>query len=161
MNQPRNNKGPKRAGIASAVVLAIAAPFVMQWEGLKTTTYIDVVGVPTVCYGDTGPHVTMGAVFTAEECAKLLDRRLTLYAQRLDKCVTVPVTPYQGAAILELAYNVGVGAVCNSTMVRQINAGAPPTQWCGQLRRWVYAGGRVWKGLVNRREDSLAMCMKG
>lgn len=38
------------AGVA-AVVIATATPFIAKWEGLETTAYRDIVGVPTVCYG--------------------------------------------------------------------------------------------------------------
>ena len=155
--QPSN---VKKMGIASVLTLALAAPFVMKWEGLKTQTYLDVVGVPTVCYGDTGTHIRMGMQFTAEECRRMLDRRLLQYAIQLDRCVATPLTPYQGAAILELGYNVGVAAVCRSTLVRMIKEGRPASEWCKQLHRWVNAGGRKWRGLVNRRADSYQMCIR-
>jgi lysozyme len=146
--------------IASVLTLAVATPFVAKWEGLKTKTYRDVVGIPTVCYGDTGPHVQMGMQFTAEECRKMLDRRLLQYALQLDRCIATPLTPYQGAAVLELGYNVGTSAVCQSTMARMIREGKPASEWCAQLKRWVMAGGRRYQGLVNRREDSYQMCIK-
>ena len=152
--------GVKKVSIASALTLAIATPFVMKWEGLKTTTYLDVVGIPTVCYGETGAHIRMGMQFTANECRNLLDRRLLQFATALDRCVATPLTPNQGAAVLELGYNVGVNAVCNSTMVRMIKQGQPPSVWCKQLHRWVKAQGRTYRGLVNRREDSYQMCIK-
>lgn len=154
------NNGIKKGAIASALVLALASPFVMKWEGKRNTTYIDVVGVPTVCYGQTGAMARIGATYSDAECKAALDAELFEYAQELDRCVHVPVTPYQGAAILELAYNVGTPAVCSSTMVRMINAGEPSTRWCQQLHRWVRAGGRKYQGLVNRRIDSYSMCIK-
>lgn len=156
----QQTSGPKKAGIASVVTLAIAAPFVMYWEGLKTETYLDVVGVPTACYGDTGPHIRMGMQFTQAECRTMLDARLLQYAQQLDRCIATPLTPYQGAAVLELGYNVGVAAVCRSTLARMIKEGRPASEWCKQLSRWVNAGGRKWQGLVNRRTDSYQMCIR-
>ena len=152
--------GARKAGIASALTLAIATPFVMKWEGLKTETYRDVVGIPTVCYGETGPHVRMGMQFTREQCRTMLDERALQYALRLDACIATPLTPYQGAAVLELGYNVGVAAVCRSALVRMIKAGRPASEWCKQLHRWVNAGGRKWRGLVNRRADSYQMCIR-
>jgi lysozyme len=146
--------------IASAVTLAIATPFIMKWEGLETKTYRDVVGIPTVCYGDTGPHVQIGMQFTEEECRRMLDRRLLQYALQLDRCIATPLAPYQGAAVLELGYNVGTSAVCRSTMARMIREGKPASEWCAQLKRWVMAEGRRYQGLVNRREDSYQMCIK-
>jgi GH24 family phage-related lysozyme (muramidase) len=159
MTGQQKTSGLKKGAIASTLVLALATPFVIKWEGLKTSTYIDVVGIPTVCYGETGAHVRIGQQFTEQQCRDMLDRRLMVFARELDRCVTVPVTPHQGASLLELAYNVGSGPVCRSTLVRQLNEGAPPEQFCGQLSRWVNAGGRPWRGLINRRADSYNMCM--
>lgn len=154
-------KQPQKKGlIASVLVLALATPFVMQWEGKKNTTYFDVVGVPTVCYGQTGAMARIGATYSDAECRAALDAELWEYAQELDKCVLRDVTPYQGAAILELGYNVGTPAVCGSTMVKMINAGEPASRWCQQLNRWVRAEGRVYRGLVNRRADSYNMCIR-
>jgi len=150
----------KKAGIASVATLAIAVPFIAYWEGLRTETYRDVVGIPTVCYGETGPHVRMGMQFTRAECRAMLDRRALQYALLLDRCIDTPLTPYQGAAVLELGYNVGTTAVCRSTLARMIREGQPASAWCPQLRRWVFAQGRKYQGLVNRREDSYAMCIK-
>jgi lysozyme len=150
----------KKGAIASILVLALATPFVMKWEGKKNTTYLDVVGVPTVCYGQTGAMARIGATYSDAECKAALDAELWEYAQELDKCVLRDVTPYQGAAILELGYNVGTPALCGSTMVRMINAGEPATRWCQQLHRWVRAQGRVYRGLVNRRADSYNMCIR-
>lgn len=152
--------GTKKVGIASVLTLAIATPFVMKWEGLKTTTYRDVVGIPTVCYGETGPHIRMGMQFTRDECRDMLNARLQQFAVQLDRCVATPLTPYQGAAVLELGYNVGSNAVCDSTLVRMIKQGEPASVWCRQLHRWVNAQGRRYQGLVNRREDSYQMCIK-
>ncbi|ELY4257915.1 glycoside hydrolase family protein, partial [Cronobacter sakazakii] len=30
---------------------------------------------------------------------------------------------------------------------------------CNELKRWIYAGGKKWKGLMNRREVEYAICM--
>lgn len=156
----QKTSGVQKVGIASVLTLAIATPFVMKWEGLKTTTYRDVVGIPTVCYGETGQHIRMGMQFTRDECRDMLNARLQQFAVQLDRCVATPLTPYQGAAVLELGYNVGSSAVCGSTLVRMIKQGEPASVWCRQLHRWVNAQGRRYQGLVNRREDSYQMCIK-
>ena len=160
MTKNTQTAGTKKAALASVLTLAIATPFIAKWEGLKTETYRDVVGIPTVCYGQTGADIKMGMQFSEAECAAMLDKEVLAYAQQLDKCVQADLTPYQNAAILELGYNVGVPAVCRSTMVRMINAGAKPEEWCPQLNRWVKANGRSYQGLINRRADSYRMCMK-
>ncbi|WP_077870152.1 glycoside hydrolase family protein [Shigella sonnei] len=32
---------------------------------------------------------------------------------------------------------------------------------CDQLRRWTYAGGKQWKGLMTRREIEREVCLWG
>ncbi|MED8664102.1 hypothetical protein Q5578_13725 [Escherichia coli] len=32
---------------------------------------------------------------------------------------------------------------------------------CDQLRRWTYAGGKQWKGLMTRREIEREICLWG
>jgi lysozyme len=77
----------------------------------------------------------------------------------VEACIHGYLTPSQWAAVLSWAYNVGVGAACNSTMVEMINQGASYQEWCPELKRWVYAGGEVYGGLVRRREAEYQLCM--
>ena len=150
--------GAKKGGIAAAAVLLIATPLVVRWEGVKTETYLDPIGIPTVCIGQTGPNIRLGQRFSEQECFRMLDVELRQKAAQLDRCIQTPLYPHEAAAVLDLAYNVGVSAVCRSTMVRQINAGAPASVWCSQLDRWIIAGGRKWNGLIDRRADARAIC---
>lgn len=133
----------------------------MQWEGKENTTYRDIVDIPTVCYGQTGTHIRMGQTFTDAECAAMLDAELRKYLTALDRCITQPVTPNQGAAVLSWTYNVGTGAACGSTLVRKLNAGAPTSEWCGELLRWNRAGGKVVRGLTLRRQAEHTLCVGG
>nr|MBJ6969775.1 glycoside hydrolase family protein [Vibrio cholerae] len=50
-----------------------------------------------------------------------------------------------------------VGAFSRSTLLKKLNAGEM-TQACDELKRWVYAGGKKWKGLMNRREIEEEVC---
>lgn len=73
--------------------------------------------------------------------------------------MTVP----QGAALVSWADNVGIHAACTSTLVRMLNVGASPAQWCAQLTQWnkaTYLGVKiVLPGLTRRRASERAMCM--
>jgi lysozyme len=61
----------KAVGIIGAAALAISAPLVAKWEGKRNDPYRDIVGVPTVCYGDTR-DVTMGRRVGDAECTDRL-----------------------------------------------------------------------------------------
>ena len=160
----------KKAPVFGAAALVAAVGFIVVKEGVVLQTYADpVLGwqVPTACAGQTGPHIRRGQVFTREECMRMLDATAQQKARELERCVQRDITPNAAAAILSLAYNVGTPTVCGSTLVRQINAGSPPAQYCEQFRRWVFVGGRDCRdprnncrGIVNRREAERALCLK-
>lgn len=151
----------KVAAGATAVVIATATPFIAKWEGLETTAYRDIVGVPTVCYGETR-GVKMGDTYTKEQCMDMLKVAVGEYYRKIEPCMTnkdIPVGVQ--ASILELAYNVGTGAACKSTMMKLANQGKYK-EACRELDKWVKAGGQTVRGLQNRRADSkVNLCLKG
>lgn len=148
------------AGVTAAII-ALSTPFIAKWEGLETTAYRDIVGVPTVCYGETR-GVKMGDKYTPEQCYKKLEAAVGDYYRDLQPYMTNKDMPVGvQASLVELAYNVGVGAAGNSTMMRLANQGRYK-EACNQLSKWVKAGGKTVKGLENRRTESkIALCMRG
>lgn len=149
----------KRTLAGAVTALAIAAsPFVAQWEGLRTQAYQDVIGVWTVCYGET-KGVEPGDAYTSAECEAMLDKELQQYAVNLSKCLKAPMPQGARVAFLSWSYNVGTGAACRSTAVRKANAG-DLFGACDELLRWNRAGGRVVPGLVNRRKAEHDLCTR-
>nr|WP_285846518.1 lysozyme [Cupriavidus pauculus] len=55
------------------------------------------------------------------------------------------------AAIVDFTFNLGAGRLQASTLRRRINQRDWPSAGL-ELRRWVYGGGKVLRGLVTRRE---------
>lgn len=126
-------------------------------EGREDVAYRDVVGVLTVCDGHTGSDIIPGKRYTDKECDALTRADLTRIARQVDPHIRVRVSETQRAAIYSFAYNVGATATINSTLLKKLNAkdygGA-----CAELKRWVYAGGQKWKGLMNRRDVEYEVC---
>lgn len=126
-------------------------------EGREYVAYKDVVGVLTVCDGHTGGDIIPGKRYTDKECDDLTRKDLTRIAYQVDPYIKVPTSETQRAAIYSFAYNVGATATINSTLLKKLNAkdyaGA-----CTELKRWVYAGGKKWKGLMNRRDVEYQVC---
>lgn len=148
------------AGGGAAVVLALAAGVVALWEGNRPDVYKDIVGVPTVCFGHTGADVRMGqARRTEAECERLLAGDLADAYSHVQRCISHPLPPETAAALTSFVFNVGPGGVCGSTLQRHANRGEI-AQACGQLMRWVYAGGKRVQGLVNRRQAEYRLCMR-
>ncbi|EGR2141053.1 lysozyme [Vibrio cholerae] len=147
-----------KALIASgAGAIAIAASMIKPLEGIEYVPYRDVVGVLTVCWGTTGPDVIEGKVYTKAECDALLQRDLKSIERQILPMIKPVLPEPTKAALYSFTYNVGVGAFSRSTLLKKLNAGEI-TQACDELKRWVYAGGKKWKGLMNRREIEEEVC---
>lgn len=147
-----------------ATFLDAAVPFVARWEGLETRAYLDLVGVATVCYGET-KGVRLGDSYTVLECDAMLGRELLAYRAGLHRYIAPPVLADlmpvpRDVAFVSLAYNVGVSGAGKSTAVRRLNAGDVAGA-CDALTWWNKAGGRVVRGLVNRRADEKRLCLHG
>ena len=63
------------------------------------------------------------------------------------------------AAIVDFTFNLGAGRLQSSTLRRRINQ-RDWTDAAGQLRRWVYGGGKVLPGLVTRREVEAVLLLR-
>lgn len=138
---------------ASAIALTVIAYF----EGVRYEPYEDVGGVLTVCYGHTGKDIVPNNVYSKEECNELLELDFMRTKLQVDRLVKVPVDEHTKAALYSFAFNVGTSAFAKSTMLKKLNAGDQYGA-CEELKKWVYAGGKVWRGLVNRREAEAAIC---
>ncbi|QYW06620.1 putative lysozyme [Pseudomonas phage UAVern] len=143
-------------GLSSALVLAGGA-LVAPWEGKENVAYKDVVGVWTQCYGDTH-DVNRTRAKTDDECTDSLAKQLVEHNEEMKRYVLVPLTDYQEAAFTSLVYNIGVGNWKNSTALKLLNRGLYK-EACEQLPRWNKAGGKVYRGLTNRRLSEMEVCL--
>lgn len=127
-------------------------------EGRRYNPYRDMAGVLTVCDGHTGTDIVIGKTYTDSECDSLLYQDLQTVKLSVDVLVKAPLSDYQRAALYSFAYNVGVESFSKSTLLKRLNAGDRQGA-CNELRRWVYAGGRKWKGLQSRRDIERSLCL--
>lgn len=158
--QKQSAKGPLIALVGAACAAALI-PTVTAWEGTELVPYKDVVGVWTVCVGDTY-NVTPGKVATKAECDARLERQLIAHAKPIMECVPglTRNRPNQLAAATSLAYNIGSSGFCRSTVARRFNAG----RWregCDAFLMWNKAGKKVVRGLTRRREAERQICLRG
>lgn len=151
----------RKAGYGLTVVGALAVGFVGGKEGVSTKAYKDIVGVPTICFGETR-GVKMGDTATMEECKVMLGDALVEFEGNMRACLKnpdmIPDKPY--VAFLSLSYNIGSRAFCGSTVARRANAGDLKGA-CNAIPAWNRAGGRVVRGLVVRRAEEQRMCLEG
>lgn len=128
--------------------------------------YLDIAGIPTACDGITA-GVKMGQRYTEAQCAAMLERELVAHAQGVMRCtprLAERGRDYQRVAAVLLAYNIGVGAYCGSTVARRFNA----ARWksgCDAFTMWnkarVNGVLRPVAGLMARRARERAICLKG
>jgi len=149
--------------------LEIATELCRRFEGYRANPYLCPAGVPTIGYGLTfyadGRKVTMQDPPMDEPTARnlLISELMHRYAPgAIRQCpilLTLAVTANDWGklnAIVDFAYNLGVGRLQTSTLKRKINA----QDWEGakeQLMLWVRGGGKVLPGLVKRREAERAL----
>lgn len=159
--------GKVAAGLALSLLLGVGAAnlsidTVADFEGYVPEAYQDPVGIWTRCYGDT-TNVTPGAKYTAEECAKSLNDHLYETSAPIMACV--PSLRNQSdkviAAATSMAYNVGPGAFCRSSVARYFNAG-DYKRGCERIAEiYKTAKGQELPGLVKRRKYESDMCLAG
>ena len=132
-----------------------------SFEGclLKASNKLD--GVWTIGYGQTGNYygkrVRRGMTTTkALAHAWLRDHSIKTYEDAVTQAVKVPLNQNQFDALVSFAYNVGVGALKQSTALRKLNAG----DYAGAadaLTMWTKCNGKVLAGLVRRRKEERAL----
>lgn len=142
--------------VGGAGFAAILTALVLQWEGTSQDPYRDIVGVWTVCTGET--NVPMRR-YTKAECEAMLADSLNRYAKDVRK-LSPNLKGNQLIAATSVSYNAGVPAYARSTARKRFNAG-DLRGGCEALTWFNRAGGRVVKGLVNRRRAEYRICMTG
>lgn len=153
--------------LAIVALLGAGAAFlsletVEEFEGYVPEGYLDPVGIPTKCFGDTR-NVVVGQQYTFEECSRSLNDHL----YELAAPVTICIKGFDGlpdktkAALVSMAYNIGSGAFCKSSVARYFNAG-DRERGCRRIAEiYKTARGRKLPGLVRRRNFESQMCLLG
>lgn len=130
-----------------------------QSEGCELQAYKDVAGVWTIGYGHTGVDVYPGLKISMQRAVDLLKSDLARFENAVNSAVSRNLTPNEFSALVDFAYNVGIGAFTSSSLLRCVNAG-DTLGAAAQFSRWVYAGGVAQPGLVTRREREKALFIK-
>ena len=128
-------------------------------EGYRGTAYIPVPGdVPTIGLGTT-EGVKLGDTITVERALVRSLSDIAKFEGAVKQCVKVPLSQNEYDAYTRLAYNIGARNFCGSTLVEHLNNGEYAAA-CAEISRWNRAGGKVLRGLVNRRAEERALCEK-
>lgn len=159
----------RNAALVGSVVCSLAVGMITGWEGKSNKAYLDLVQVPTICYGHT-KNVKLGDIKTDNECTLLLRQEITRIDNMITSVVKVQLSDHERAALISFTYNVGDSAFKRSYALQRINRGdvkggcealATRDYSTGVCRGYGcgWAGGKMVKGLQNRRSDERLMCL--
>lgn len=132
----------------------LAIKLIKKYEGCSLVPYLCPAQIWTIGWGDTAKK-DMGPI-TQERADEMLKLRVINLAVQVNKLVTVSINKNEEAALISFAFNVGIGALSKSTLLKCLNAGLR-LEAAEQFLRWDKAGGRVLKGLTKRRTEERAI----
>lgn len=126
------------------------------FEGFRAKPYLCPAKVATIGYGATyypnGKKVTLNDPAIDEVYAsQLLQNMLDIYEKAVDSFCRDDITQNQFDALVSFAYNLGIGALKSSTLLKKVNANPNDPTIRDEFNRWVMAGGKKLPGLVKRR----------
>ncbi len=141
-----------------------------QWEGIELTVYKDVAGLPTIGVGHllTQDELSSGKIYIQDKTIRYTNgltknQVMQLLAQDIENVekfvadqVQVELKPHQFDTLVSFTFNVGNSAFKNSTLLKILNKGNY-SEIPNQLTRWIYSGGKKIRGLINRRNNEIAL----
>ena len=107
-------------------------------------------------WGSTGSDIGPGTVWTKEKADQRFASDLSKFEQAVSLLVKVPLTQYQFDALVSFTYNLGIGSLKSSTLLKMLNEGYYSNAGLQLLRRTKNDGVEM-DGLVRRRKAELKM----
>lgn len=147
--------------ITGLALSATALIGIANHEAFRSKAYDDGVGVQTIGFGTT-KGVKKGDTITVERALIRLGDDVGQFEREMKACLPpdLPLYQYEWDAYVSLAYNIGTGGFCKSTIVRKLKQSPPDYKGaCESIKLWNKAGGKVMQGLVKRRQDEYNKCM--
>lgn len=133
---------------------------IKEHEGCKLDAYPDPAtgGDPwTIGYGCTGPDVVAGLTITQDEANQRLDDKLNNeFCPGVERAVTTLISDNAFGALVSFSYNVGLGNLRSSTLLKCINSNQMAAA-ADEFLKWDKAAGKVMQGLANRRAAEAAL----
>jgi len=133
---------------------------IRKYEGYKSTPYRCPAGLYTVGYGHViGNGLQLpdewNRTFSLGEINALLERDLERFERGVLRYCPVYLTQFQFDALVSFSFNLGLGVLQRSTLRQKINRGDADA--AKVILKYNMAGGRVLKGLTNRRAAEYRM----
>ncbi len=126
-----------------------AYELIKQFEGLRLEAYLCPAGIWTIGYGHTS-GVSPNSFITIQEANEYLHRDVAAIEMQLNK-LNLSLRQCQWDAIVSFVFNVGIGNFKASTLLAKIRINPDDNSIIDEFLRWVYANGKVMRGLQKRR----------
>ena len=142
-----------------------ALQLIKKFEGFCAQPYMCPASVPTIGYGATfyedGKKVQMDdPSITEQRATQLLQNVLKTFEKHVDSYTRDDITQYQFDALVCFSYNVGVGALKSSTLLKLTNTNPSNPLIKNEFLKWNKAAGKVLKGLTTRRQAEAELYFK-
>jgi GH24 family phage-related lysozyme (muramidase) len=139
-----------------------ALNLIRQFEGSRLEAYLCPAGVWTIGYGHTGPNVKPGLKITQADAEALLLSDVERFARAVDTWIKVKLSNNQRCALISFTFNVGIGALQESTLRKRLNNGEDAVKVAmEELPRWNKGDGKILEGLVRRRKAEVDLFCRG
>ena len=129
---------------------------IKRFEGFSPVAYLCPAGVWTIGYGHTA-GVHEGDSIDGDTAEDYLREDLTSAEGAVEKYVKVPLKQWQFDALVSFTFNLGAGNLYSSTLLKKVNRNPDDPLIRDEFEKWVYAGGRMLQGLVERRKAEADM----
>jgi len=136
-----------------------ALNMIKSFEGLRLTSYQDIVGVWTIGWGCTGPNVGPNMTITEDEAEQMLAGALASHQTAVESYLIVDVNDNQFGALVSFDYNLGDSSLHTSTLLKLLNEGNS-TAAAEEFLKWDHAGGQIIPGLLRRRQAERALFLQ-
>ena len=138
---------------------------ICEFEGLRLQPYLCSAKVPTIGYGNTfyqnGKKVTLNDKSISQfEAFEMFKTVADDFAKKVDFRLKNILNQNQFNALVSFAYNVGIKAFTDSTLLKKVNKLPNDAKIVLEFQKWNKAGGKIIQGLVNRRQKEIDLYFK-
>ena len=133
---------------------------IKEFEGLRLHAYRCSANVLTIGYGHTGSWIQEDSEITEIEAEELLKKDCQVFVDGVNRLVKVQINQNQFDALVSFAFNLGLGALSGSTLLKLLNDRCDRTIVAAEFQKWCKADGKVLEGLLRRRKAEAALFLK-
>ena len=123
---------------------------IKEFEGCELDSYLCPAGIWTCGWGATGADIGPDTRWTQDEADARLESDLERFEEGVDQLVDVELSQCQFDALVSFAYNLGLGNLEGSTLLKYVNKSLFAAA-ANEFVKWQFAGGVALLGLKRRR----------